>query len=1144
MGARTNRLKSAVHVVCGQLGPLDLEIMPSRLHSCNACELTGVLVSVCRELYSRFFDAFALEGEPNIPIDRQIMQSPEFYSLLERLRQHAELHQRDHWQVVWGAKPDLMGHESWLMADGTCLWLMALDSLLIAHSSRLMADSCRTDLALQAPRLLDQARIECSSCGKWRIISYAKMTEAKDTEWVCRLLRPPYSSCRTPQTKRELLGVRYAVQGVDGCESMDELAPPGQPQVAPQHELGAHSHQPKACSNAFEAPQTIISDQATTSKDPTAAAAGATQAAMQGASRIAQTDMALDDTPLPKVMSSGSTDSSDSSCTNALPQTGATFSPASPAAASFSPSSPSAASPAAASPAAASPDAASSSPSSPNPPCPAAASPAATSSGPSRLSSPNPSSPAAAFPSPSSPSPLSPAAAAPAAASPRASPGPAQSRPHQPTPAPPQDRPDHQRVAPNQSLLPVDSSTEALAASSTLLDAPVMPCTSRTLTAGNTPPVDQIPGDLAAESVTTSTGGALTAEVVLQGNRTSRGSSRGVSRGGDAASAGDVVLQRREAGVAVEPKPAVADPKPTVVEPRPAVAEEDISRWIHLPRQAYRGRGRAAPGASSAEEPWQVLTALELGRQARIAANRAYLVGLQLGPEAMSQGHIRPLQVADPAMLAAARQLATTAALTQAKSQLDEARKQLDARQKTRAREESRLRSALTNLEAQAAADAQQVVSAQQAHEELLQDLPAYLSPVTQTRPRSPPTSLAPNCKVGQPAPAKAVHVPAARALAPTPAACPFPKKTDPPKLVPSHAALTDVVHALVPQHKVSSASAKVAGMMPVSMAPKASLASARQTTRMQQAGRRPACLQQALPPIRHPSTAVEQSAQLAPLPPGAYCMQWLAAASTQAQAQTHPQARAQAQAQAYPQAQAQAQAALFQTIAAAQKVSKPPLNQYMLPPSGQTRYPSAACSSGPAPAVAIAGHALTQKTAAALTGVNKHLLHTGAKTLQQGLRTQQTSLMSQQMAIRAQQATQQPAAWSRRTAPALHAVQPAAAPSTIFLTQSGASAPAASAPPAFPLLGQATTPMHPVPGQQRLSAASPAQASSSEVLTAQPAFSQVECPHFRAQQQLNPQELESVLLRAWELNAHAARPWCHRSPAREFVPASTCRRP
>lgn len=37
--------------------------------------------------------------------------------------------------------------------------------------------------------------------------------------------RPPYSSCRTPQTKRELLGVRYAIQGVDGCETIDDLAP-------------------------------------------------------------------------------------------------------------------------------------------------------------------------------------------------------------------------------------------------------------------------------------------------------------------------------------------------------------------------------------------------------------------------------------------------------------------------------------------------------------------------------------------------------------------------------------------------------------------------------------------------------------------------------------------------------------------------------------------------------------------------------------------------------------------------------------------------------------------------------------------------------------------------------------------------------
>lgn len=51
--------------------------------------------------------------------------------------------------------------------------------------------------------------------------------------------------------------MRYAVQGVDGCENMDELAPPGPPQVAPQHELGTQSDHPKACSNGPTAPQMI-----------------------------------------------------------------------------------------------------------------------------------------------------------------------------------------------------------------------------------------------------------------------------------------------------------------------------------------------------------------------------------------------------------------------------------------------------------------------------------------------------------------------------------------------------------------------------------------------------------------------------------------------------------------------------------------------------------------------------------------------------------------------------------------------------------------------------------------------------------------------------------------------------------------------
>ena len=39
----------------------------------------------------------------------------------------------------------------------------------------------------------------------------------------------------------------------------------------------------------------------------------------------------------------------------------------------------------------------------------------------------------------------------------------------------------------------------------------------------------------------------------------------------------------------------------------------------------------------------QVLTALELARQARIAANRAFLAGLQLTPEAVANGQVTEL---------------------------------------------------------------------------------------------------------------------------------------------------------------------------------------------------------------------------------------------------------------------------------------------------------------------------------------------------------------------------------------------------------------------------------------------------------------------------------------------------------------------
>ena len=66
----------------------------------------------------------------------------------------------------------------------------------------------------------------------------------------------------------------------------------------------------------------------------------------------------------------------------------------------------------------------------------------------------------------------------------------------------------------------------------------------------------------------------------------------------------------------------------------------------------------------------QVLTAIELARQARIAANRAYLAGLRMGPSAMASGEVTAVAGQDALVLAAARQLAEKAALAEARSQV------------------------------------------------------------------------------------------------------------------------------------------------------------------------------------------------------------------------------------------------------------------------------------------------------------------------------------------------------------------------------------------------------------------------------------------------------------------------------------------
>lgn len=65
-----------------------------------------------------------------------------------------------------------------------------------------------------------------------------------------------------------------------------------------------------------------------------------------------------------------------------------------------------------------------------------------------------------------------------------------------------------------------------------------------------------------------------------------------------------------------------------------------------------------------------MLTAIELARGARMAANRAYLAGLGLGPQAMSSGAVSAVPPDHALTLAAARELAREAALAQATNQV------------------------------------------------------------------------------------------------------------------------------------------------------------------------------------------------------------------------------------------------------------------------------------------------------------------------------------------------------------------------------------------------------------------------------------------------------------------------------------------
>ena len=69
-----------------------------------------VSCSGSRALYERFYDGFASHGEPNIPFDKAFLRSEPFYTLLARLKQHVEEHQRDHWCPLQTQHPVLSAY--------------------------------------------------------------------------------------------------------------------------------------------------------------------------------------------------------------------------------------------------------------------------------------------------------------------------------------------------------------------------------------------------------------------------------------------------------------------------------------------------------------------------------------------------------------------------------------------------------------------------------------------------------------------------------------------------------------------------------------------------------------------------------------------------------------------------------------------------------------------------------------------------------------------------------------------------------------------------------------------------------------------------------------------------------------------------
>jgi hypothetical protein len=199
-------------------------------------------------MISRFFDEFEGLGEPNMPIDRAMLDTREFRALLGRLRARSDATARNHWVVSFfvPCSPVLELPSPPLSSSSFAssfprpleLTLPPSPSLSPPLSSPLSL-SLLPSVFLSLSRKCDYIQ-QCCECSKWRRVrSHAAAVAAREVDWTCSFLndegegdegegdmvandgddavaaappppRRPFVTCDTPQSREETAGIHYA----------------------------------------------------------------------------------------------------------------------------------------------------------------------------------------------------------------------------------------------------------------------------------------------------------------------------------------------------------------------------------------------------------------------------------------------------------------------------------------------------------------------------------------------------------------------------------------------------------------------------------------------------------------------------------------------------------------------------------------------------------------------------------------------------------------------------------------------------------------------------------------------------------------------------------------------------------------------